>query len=151
MSDSLVTAHRAAVLLERDRGTVARALQGVAADDKDYQGRPRWRLARVVRALEVRQGTASSSGNSPAADAIEALAAELHAGLDEIEAEDDIAKRRELAKAVGKLVGRLDAAMERGAATAKPHERAMLAIARDAAIGGAVGRLMQLCNWNLAA
>ena len=46
----LVSAYAASRLLERDRETIQRAVRGLAPDSYE-KGKPRWRLARIVEAL----------------------------------------------------------------------------------------------------
>src|SRR5438132_13119283 len=47
----LLTINAAADQLQRDRRTIAAHLRDIPPDDKDAQGRLRWRLATIVRAL----------------------------------------------------------------------------------------------------
>jgi hypothetical protein len=87
---------------------------------------------------------------SDGVDAIEAASAALAAGLKRLHATKSVEQRRQIAAdGVGKLVGRLDAAMERAAAGRKPHERALLDVVRDHAIRGAIGEVLAACRWTL--
>jgi phage terminase Nu1 subunit (DNA packaging protein) len=54
VSGKLVSAYAAARLLERDRQTIERATRGLTPDGLE-RGKPRWRLARIVEALNRNQ------------------------------------------------------------------------------------------------
>jgi hypothetical protein len=85
-----------------------------------------------------------------AADAVEAAAEELEVGLKRLWDSPIEAAREQARGGVGKLVGRLDQAMERAAATCdSPGERKLLSVARDQAIRDAIGELLAACRWEL--
>ncbi len=87
---------------------------------------------------------------SGSVDAVEVAAEALAAGLKRLQAAKSVERPREIASDdVGKLVGRLDAAMERAAAGRKPHERALLDVVRDKAVGDAIGVLLSTCEWEV--
>jgi hypothetical protein len=143
----LLTINAAADQLQRDRRTIAAHLRDIPPDDKDAQGRLRWRLATIVRALSNER---PQRGDCAAADDVEAASEALAAGLKRVKAAEDIEQRRKIViEDVGKLVGRLDAAMERAAADRKPHERALLDVVRDKVVGDAIGVLLSTCEWEV--
>ena len=87
---------------------------------------------------------------SGSVDAVEVAAERLAAGLKRLHATKSVEQRRQIViEDVGKLVGKLDAAMERAAAARKPHERALLDVVRDHAIRGAIGEVLAACRWTL--
>jgi hypothetical protein len=143
----LLTINAAADQLQRDRRTIAAHLRDIPPDDKDAQGRSRWRLATIVRALSNER---PQRGDCAAADDVEAASEALAAGLKRVQAAEDIEQRRKIViEDVGRLVGKLDAAMDRAAAGRKPHERALLDIVRDKAIGDVVAQICNACAWEV--
>jgi hypothetical protein len=87
---------------------------------------------------------------SGSVDAVEVAAKRLSAGLKRLHATKSVEQRRQIViEDVGRLVGRLDAAMERAAAGRKPHERALLDVVRDKAVGDAIGVLLSTCEWEV--
>jgi hypothetical protein len=87
---------------------------------------------------------------SGSVDAVEVAAERLASGLKLVQAAKDIEQRRRIViEDVGKLVGKLDAAMEHAAAGRKPHERALLDVVRDKAVGDAIGVLLSTCEWEV--
>jgi hypothetical protein len=93
MSGQLVSAYAASRLLERDRQTIERAVRGLTPDA--YQnGKPRWRLARIVDALNARAGR-----NRNAVDHdLEKQFAELEQCYDAVRAAPTLDERRALAR-----------------------------------------------------
>jgi hypothetical protein len=143
----LLTINAAADQLQRDRRTIAAHLRDIPPDDKDAQGRLRWKLATIVRALSDER---PQQGDSAAADAVEEASEALAAGLKRVLAVEDIQQRRKIARDdVGKLVGALDRAMESAAAGRRPSERRLLDIVRDKIIGDAIGVLVNACEWDV--
>src|SRR5258708_33431828 len=137
----------AADQLQRDRRTIAAHLRDIPPDDKDAQGRLRWRLATIVRALSNER---PQQGDCAAADDVEAASEALAAGLKRVRAVESVEQRRKIViDDVGKLVGVLDRAMQSAAAGRKPHERALLDIVRDKAIGDVIGVLLSTCEWEV--
>ena len=96
-------------------------------------------------------GSARPGGNAnAAADAIEAAAAELDDAMAKLRAAGDVETARQLVRdGLGVRVGALDKAMEQGAATCQPHERALLDIVRNQVIGRAIGELLAACRWDI--
>ncbi len=62
-------------------------------------------------------------------------------------AEDDIQKRREIAKQDGGAIGQLDVAMSIANALAPQHSRDLLKAFKDMCVGRAIGECFELCNW----
>jgi phage terminase Nu1 subunit (DNA packaging protein) len=144
------TANEAADLLERDRRTVNRALRHVPPDNRNEQGRVRWRIATVVQELAALDRAAPGPAGGATAEEIERVARELDAGLERLCKENDLEKCRELVRdGVGPLVGKLDRALERGAAGTRPNEQELLRIVRNQIIGGAIGTILDRCRWEL--
>src|SRR5260221_11171758 len=105
----LLTINAAADQLQRDRRTIAAHLRDIPPDDKDAQGRLRWKLATIVRALNNER---AQQGNSAAADAVEQASEALAAGLNRVQAPKDIEQRRKIGiDGVGALVAKLDLAL----------------------------------------
>ena len=143
----LLTINAAADQLQSDRSTSPAHLRDIPPDDKDAQGRLRWKLATIVRALSDER---PQQGDSAAADAVEEASEALAAGLKRVLAVEDIQQRRKIARDdVGKLVGALDRAMESAAAGRRPSERRLLDIVRDKIIGDAIGVLVNACEWDV--
>ena len=147
----LLTINAAADQLQRDRRTIAAHLRDIPPDDKDTQGRSRWRLAKIVRALNNER---PQQGNSAAADAIEDAHEALAAGLEKMWAAADAsgpeAARQVVRDGVGGLVGALDRALERGLEDLKPHEQYLLGLARDKAVTAAIGEILGACQWEVS-
>jgi hypothetical protein len=61
----LFSTNAASLLLEKDRRTVTKAMQGVAPDAK-VNGQARWKLRKFVDALAAHERPAGGSGNSTA-------------------------------------------------------------------------------------
>jgi hypothetical protein len=146
----LLTINAAADQLQRDRRTIAAHLRDIPPDDKDAQGRSRWRLSTIVRALNNER---PQQGNSAAADAIEAAHEAVAAGLEKMWAAADAsgpeAARRVVHDGIGRLVGALDRALERGLVGLKPHEQYLLGLARDKAVTAAIGEILGACQWEV--
>jgi hypothetical protein len=145
------TVNGAAEVLERDRRTIARALRDVPPDDKDAQGRLRWKLATIVNAMKGREDRSPS--NDKVVAEIEAAHAALAAGLEKmwVVAKDSgpEAARQVVRDGLGRLVGALDRALERGLVGLKPHEQHLLGLARDKAVTAAIGEILGACQWEV--
>jgi hypothetical protein len=143
------TVNGAAEVLERDRRTIARALRDVSPDD-ETKGR-RWKLATIVNALQGRSGRSLS--DNVAADEVEAAHEALAAGLEKMWAvakdSGPEAARQVVRDGLGRLVGALDRALERGLVGLKPHEQYLLGLARDKAVTAAIGEILGACQWEV--
>ena len=144
----LFSINAAADALGKDRRTIDRTLVGVAPDG--FEGKaPRWRLASIVKALKARSGSAGSE-DAEVIGEIERLDQALREGFERLEAEPDLAKRREMAKEIGPYIGALDSAFERANATRSDGERPLLERHRDFMMGQLIGSFLALAGWELA-
>jgi hypothetical protein len=94
MSKELFSINAAANLLERDRGTITRAVRDVPPDGHDKQGNARWKMCTIVAALGHTGG--GSSRFTAIADNLEATGDEFLAALETLRATPDVAARRKL-------------------------------------------------------
>jgi hypothetical protein len=152
---STFSVNGAADLLERDRRTIRRALAMVPPDAKE-SGNPRWRLRTILDALDAherRTGHERSWAHDGDRDAviveIERITAKLEAGFDRMQTEVDVARRREMATEVGPLVGALIRAIECSHKHVPPDELLFVKRGTDGIVGQAIGRFLQLCEWQL--
>jgi hypothetical protein len=156
-STKFFSINRAADLLERDRRTVARALRGIAPDQRE-RGQDRWKLPTIVAALTAhasRTGGQQGRGGSvlevaPIADQAEAALNAIDAGLDRLQAEPDLTRRRELAWDVGPAFGALDRALAQCIALESNDLQPALEIFRHHVIGGLIGEFLATCHWQIA-
>ena len=74
----------------------------------------------------------------------------LRERFERLEAEPDLAKRREMAKEIGPYIGALDSAFERANATRSDGERPLLERHRDFMMGQLIGSFLALAGWELA-
>lgn len=108
------TVNSLAEQLERDRGTVVKALRNVPPD-ATVKGRPQWKIATASRAVEahLRNGGNTRYGHSGIGSDSRALAA-LNARFDQAEAAmqvlPTIEKRRDAARALLPLIVEVDKA-----------------------------------------
>lgn len=91
----------ASLMLEKDRRTLVKAMQGVAADEK-VNGQPRWRLRKIVDSLAAHERPAAGSANT-GSNPLEYAA--FDRAYDEMKALPTLAKRR---AAAVKLVPMID-------------------------------------------
>jgi hypothetical protein len=80
---------------------------------------------------------------------VERISTDLQRGLNSLEREPDIVRRREMLKEFGYLVGDLGRALE--ATTNSDLERTVYGPYFDRIMGGTVGEVMRLCEWTLEA
>jgi hypothetical protein len=85
-----------------------------------------------------------------AADEIEELAKAVDAGMARLRAARGVEQRRKLGRAIGPLLGRLDAALRLAIAMAPPHARPVLTTCANVSSGGLLGEFMELNNIRLA-
>lgn len=99
--------NRAASLLERTQRTVKRALRDTPPDSHE-RGQPRWRLARIVSALERNAARPANHGGGSGDQLAECDAAfkEFDRRFDKMKAEPSLAKRRKLARSMAPLIAR---------------------------------------------
>jgi hypothetical protein len=152
---STFSVNGAADLLERDRRTIRRALAMVPPDAKET-GSPRWRLRTILDALaahERRTGherpRAHDGGRDAVLEEIEQLSAKLDAGFNQMAAEPDMARRREMATEVGPLVGALNRTIARSHEFVPPDERPFVKLGTDQILRQAIANFMGLCQYEL--
>lgn len=156
MKNPIFSINAAAAILERDRGTITRALRGVPPDAHENKS-PRWRLRTVVDALAARERSTARGNAYPnpnpdimrVVDKIEDTFAEFDAGIARLRAESDLERRRAIGAEIGPLIGRL----ERLTATvnqANTESGTMMQIVADKIIGGAIFTLFDLCRFQIA-
>jgi hypothetical protein len=151
----LISENRAAQLLERDRGTIKRALRGIDPDSFE-QEQPRYRLGTVMRAVAAHTSLTSKSRSSGASSievelvALEQADIAVKAFLKRLRGERDIEGRRLLARSEGRVIGALDQAFEASITAQVPDATAVYTPLRNEVIGSAINELLSLCNWNIA-
>jgi len=151
--DPLISENKAAQLLERDRGTIKRALHGIAPDG--FEGdQPRYKLATVMRAMAAHtRRTGSRSNVSPIEAelaALEEAAIAVEAFLNCLRAERAVARRRVLAKSDAGCIGMLDKAFA-ASITAQGRDATLIHTPfRNQIVASAVTELMSLCDWKIA-
>ena len=138
-----------AEMLERDRRTVAKALRDIQPDGRDARGAPRWKISSAVRALT--NHSAGSDSPHESTDAIEQAARDVDKMLAKLRAAGGVEAARKLLRddGIGRSIGRLDHALERGLVGLRPAEARLLGIVRNEVIGRAIGEVMDLCAWQL--
>lgn len=99
----LVSSYGASRALERDRQTIERAVRGLAPDGYE-KGKPRWRLARIVEALNPPSGGTVNSD-------LEQKFQEIDARYAAVRDASTLAERRELARAFFTFVAEVEIAM----------------------------------------
>ena len=121
MSGQLVSAYAASRLLERDRQTIERAVRGLEPDG--YQaGKPRWRLARIVDALNARAARNNGTTASVNHD-LERKFADLEARYDAVQTAPTLEQRRKLARAFFSFLAQVEDAMYADAARSGEDRR----------------------------
>jgi hypothetical protein len=129
--------------------TIARALDGVPPDG-EIGKHPAWTLKTALAALAQRDRAVS--GGDAALDEIEAAGHEVEELLEHLRAcHSHDEARRVLNGGAGGAVGRLDRALESGAASRKPAEQQLLKMVRDSVIGAVVGEILELAGWSVPA
>jgi hypothetical protein len=106
----------ASLMLEKDRRTVTRAMQGVAADEK-ANGQPRWKMSNIVAALERHSranGNGNNAGSSGGSDRLAAIATELErlsgeadAAIEVVRSKGTLAAKQPHSRAAMKLIDRI--------------------------------------------
>ena len=150
---TLLSQNGAAQLLERDRGTLKRALRDVQADAFEH-GQPRYKLSTVLDAMAAHtRKTGSRSNVSPIEAelaALEEAAIAVEAFLNCLRAERAVARRRALAKSDAGCIGMLDKAFA-ASITAQGRDATLIHTPfRNQIVALAVTELMSLCDWKIA-
>jgi hypothetical protein len=109
VSGQLVSAYAASRLLERDRQTIERAVRGLTPDTFQ-NGKPRWRLARIVDALNARGGRNYRPSDAVNHD-LERRFAELEQRYDAVRTAPTLEERRRLARAFFAFLAETEDAM----------------------------------------
>jgi hypothetical protein len=139
----------------RDRRTIGKALANVAPDGRDSRGRPVWKLATCMAALDRRGGRVGSAGDvARLSGEAERLIDLLVQGLKRAEAEPNLIERRKVLLPVGKYIGALDRLLEE-ATGATPGigeiERPLLDDLRTRVLGDLVRQFCTLGAWECKA
>lgn len=136
--------------LDRDRRTIARALRSVKPDGKTNDGRhPAWRMTSALTALDRTEGRRRDAGGGVADDAVAALdfaGRNVIALLERLEAEPDIAKRREMLKAEGRLVGEYVRASDEVQARRSPDQQMIEGPFVSKLMASMVAETLKLCH-----
>jgi len=112
----LFSAFGAADLLEKDRQTIKRAVRDLAPDAFE-NGKPRWKLARIVEALNA-QAARNKCASAAVNHDLPRKFAELEAQYDGVQNAPTLAERRKRARAFFPFLAEVESAMY---ADAKRH------------------------------
>jgi hypothetical protein len=141
----LISENKAAQLLQRDRGTIKRALHGIDPDGYE-QGQPRFRIATVMRAMIAH--TRIDGRSRPAVSLIEPELVtleqadlKLNAFLKRLRAERDLERRRAPAESNGKLIGVLDRAFAASIQAQGPDGTPIFTPLRERVVASAIKSL----------
>jgi hypothetical protein len=107
-------------------------------------GQAKIRLRTILTALGMGKGSRKISNAD--LDEIERVAETFMADLKRVEAEPDIAKRREMIREVGPNFGRLNALWTRINETMPPNEQALCEHYQEMIMGRLLGEVLALCN-----
>jgi hypothetical protein len=143
MTPSLFSIEALAVETARDRRTIARALRNVTPDGKG-KGRPAWRLATALEALDRRSG-GGGIGTKADHDALLELANTIERGFERARGIADLEERRAFLKELGPRVGE----MERGLAALNPSNDVIGTIVHDHILGGTINEFLGLMEMTL--
>jgi hypothetical protein len=141
MTPSLFSIEALAVETAHDRRTIARALRNVTPDGK-VKGRPAWRLATALGALDRRP---SGGGTNADHDALLELANTIERGFERARGITDLEERRAFLKELGPRVGE----MERGLAALNPNDDIIGTIVHDHILGGTINEFLGLMEMTL--
>jgi hypothetical protein len=131
-----------------DRRTMASRLRDFSPDGQ-INGHAAYHLGTALSAV-FEGGPASVPDQlATALRHVERIAADLQRGLDSIELEPSVDRRREMVQQFGHLVGDLGRALE--ATTNSDLERTVMGPFFERAVGGSIGTILHLCEWNLEA
>ena len=143
--------------LRRNERTISKALDNVPADGKLTGGHNGWTLATAFTALErysahseqlrERYGTGDAGPPEAAIRAAERANEDVGVLLDELHAEPDLEKRRELFRTEGRVIGALHHGIE--ILLANDPLRALHEPVLRQAVGQAIGTALDLCQYSL--
>jgi hypothetical protein len=140
----LVSAYGASRLLERDRQTIERALRGLEPDAHE-RGQPRWRLARIVDALNARH--AAKSGSSKMDPSLQARFNQLDALDARVRAAPTLQDRRKLARELFPLLADTDRAMRDDGRRSGEHPE-LTGYRCDTHVRTVLATLREPCGWS---
>jgi hypothetical protein len=146
----LFSINRLSQLLEKDRGTITRAVRDLPPDGRDRQKNPRWKISTVVEAMSQQSGSSSNPRMTALADELEVVGNEAIEVLEQLRALPSITERRKYAQSGAcTVIGRLNKALEACEQSLRPADRGVWAITTDVAIGQAIAEIMSLCNFKI--
>jgi hypothetical protein len=146
----LFSTNAASLVLEKDRRTLTKAMQGVAPDAK-VNGQARWRLRKFIDALDARERPAARDGAAERlsrVDEIEAAFGKLDSQFARLQAEPDLERRRALAVKIeiGHVINNLDELMQ-AANRMDEQTGTLMQIVSNKLVGGEMSKLIELCEW----
>jgi hypothetical protein len=144
MTPKLHSIESIAVETGRDRRTIARALRDVPGDGQ-IRGKPAWKLATAIHALDRRSGGSGSAVTREDTDALLALATKIERGFEHARGITDLGARREFLKELGPSVGQ----MERGLSALNPDNDIIGTIVHDHILGGTISEFLELMEMTL--
>lgn len=141
----LFSTNAAALMLERDRRTVTKAMLGIAPDSK-VNGQARWKLRKFVDALAAQERPAGGSGNS-VAGASPPEYERFDRAFDAMKALPTLEKRRSAAiKMVPLITGMIQALRAGGRHVGEEPE--MTALRGDRVYQLALIGFQEPCSWS---
>jgi hypothetical protein len=146
MTPKLHSIETLAVETGRDRRTVARALRNVTPDGK-AKGRPAYRMATALAALNRRAGGTGSTTRrgDPDADGLLQLATTIQQGFQHARSIANIEERREFLKELGPSVGLMDQKLS----ALNPDDQIMGTIVHEHILGGTISTFLKLMEMTL--
>jgi hypothetical protein len=141
MTPKLHSIESIAVETGRDRRTVAKALSGIAPDG-ELRGKPAWRLATAIKALNRRSGE-GGSGND--ADELLQLAKKIESGFKRAHDIADLGERREFLKELGPSIGQMDQKLS----ALNPDDEIVGTIVHEHILGGTISEFLALMEMKL--
>jgi hypothetical protein len=136
-----------AVELNGNPRTLSRRLKHTRPDGK-LNGNPAWLLSTAICAMKIDQPRRGGATDEIGADLMK-LAHDFQAGLVQMRAEPSLARRRELAKEFGPLIGALDRKLQASLGLIPEDERTFIRKGTDQITREAIGELLRLCSWKL--
>src|SRR5258708_5466880 len=145
MQPTLFSFSGAATEIGVDRRTLASALSGISPDGKIGK-HPAWRLRTILKAIERGQPGSGRLWNADV-DEMERLIKALLAGLEQLEAESDIATTRKMFEVIGANFGELDALGTRMNETFPDAEREFCEQYRSMTMSRLLQEFLHLVQW----
>jgi hypothetical protein len=141
----LFSAYGASRALERDRQTIERAVRGLAPDAYE-RGKPRWRLSRIVEALNA-QPARNNRGRSQHDPALEVHFARLDALDASVRGAPTLEERRTLARELFPVLARVDRLMH-GDARSSGEDPQITGYRCERHLQTMLWTLREPCGWN---